>query len=428
MYGRRLALLALVATGSLLGCAPSTSLTVQLTSDLVPGVEVDRASYEITQEGVSVGTGNRDLIGVGSLGRPIRLALVEGVTESSYDVRVRLERAGAVVAQRHVRVRVAGVTITTVLVSRGCQGIACADGTTDTSTSCVGSRCEPIGCTEEHPELCMSPECMHDADCAPSSIACVDTICTQSLTCFDRPNDNACTTGQFCSTLTGCTSPGAGTTTTFDLVAGLRSNLLPASGTGTAAAQPGLDGWSYQYDPTTSFMGYGPLDAGRIDATSYRVMEMARTTGWYASYGLEIGGRGTLDVGGWTSATTDDAILVSPENSVQPVIAWRAATAGHATIDVELHLGGNPGGDVEVHVLARIANVMREIDHAYVSFDGLPDDYGQATAPATPDAPLHLGGSLDLAANDQYFVYVRVGDHDADDGAMLRGAITLVTP
>lgn len=409
-------------------CSAGSSLTVQLTSDLVPGVDVERVELDVTQAGVSVTSGSRSLLGAASLGRPLRLASLAALPPGAYEVHVSLDRLGASVAERHVRVQVSGETYATILVTRSCEGVVCPPGS-ESEGGCLGHRCVPLGCTEEHPELCASPECTSDADCTASALSCVRTVCTATGTCFDQPDDTRCAATETCSTLVGCTAPA--TAIELDLAAGLRANAATGVASGAPATQHGVEGWWYRYAPGGWFGAVGALSPGQMDPSSFATMEDAREDawrGWYAQSGLQIGQRGLVTFDSWSAPTwlgsTDgDTLQILPENSVSPIVEWRAPVGGHADVQLELRPVTSGGSDAELHVFAHRASGDVELQYLYASPGGAPDDYGNPTVAVDASTGRMLAASTDLAAGDSLFFLVRVGDNDAGDALAVRGAI-----
>lgn len=191
----------------LAACSPERVLLVQLVSNMSPGREIDTARVSVSdasgQEVARVDTPLR-----GTLGRPVRIASFTQLPGGTHRVTVTLRLRGADVQTRRVDRDLTDTTIVTVLMTRDCNGVMCP-GTGDPSAiECLGSRCVPPTCDEEHPELCPMPQCRTSADCAASTVACAPMACSTSGICFAQANDALCDPGVRCDVENGCVPGG----------------------------------------------------------------------------------------------------------------------------------------------------------------------------------------------------------------------------
>lgn len=202
-------LLALLAVLSLLGaCASTSSLAIQVTSDLALPSEIDGAVVDVMLAGTVIDHAVVALDASHSLGRPRRLALVPSLAPGTYAIHVALQHAGVTIVERDARAQVSGPSSLTLLMMRSCRGVACPGSADDPSAlACLGGRCVPPECDEEHPEACTHRACTTAADCPVSSIACAPSTCTASGTCFAPPDDALCASGEVCSEQRGCIDP-----------------------------------------------------------------------------------------------------------------------------------------------------------------------------------------------------------------------------
>ncbi len=198
------AALAVALLGS--GCAARPALLVQLTSNMSVEREIDVAHVEVGVEGGAV-LHAIDAPLTRRVSRPTRIAAFDDLPEGDYVITVELRFRGRGVQTRHVRRRVSGTTIVTLLMTRDCNGVMCpADD--PAAVECLGGRCVPPSCDEEHPELCPAPECVRDGDCAAGPVSCALGTCSASGACYAVPDDTACGSDQTCDLDLGCVASG----------------------------------------------------------------------------------------------------------------------------------------------------------------------------------------------------------------------------
>ncbi len=202
----------LVAVVALLvGCAPAgTQLVVQVVTDLAPVVDFDEIHVEAPAGATPVVIAAHAGAGYG---RAVRVLSVD-TTASVVPVRVALFLQGVEVVSASRTRRLSGpTTILTVRLSRDCIGVVCGDAL---AGACLGGVCVSDECTPETPERCPIGECGPTAGgttCAPSGLACVETVCAAEGICVDDPRDERCGAAQVCQAVGGCVAaigPDAG--------------------------------------------------------------------------------------------------------------------------------------------------------------------------------------------------------------------------
>ena len=208
-----------VLAAAVLGCGDDAlGLTVDLKTDLVPGIEFTTIRTEV-QDGAGAARGSEDhgAFATDSYVMARRVAEVGGLSVGDYAVRVRLlTPSGAPVVERLVRVTARRNVALTVLITRDCRGVACPQaGDSPSATACLGGRCVDPTCSSEQPELCGTDECMRDDQCMPLA-ACASGTC-ESGTCIFAPAPDACGPGLWCNPETGCLPlPSADAGVSFD--------------------------------------------------------------------------------------------------------------------------------------------------------------------------------------------------------------------
>lgn len=199
-----------VATVALLaGCEhPSApqSLIVDLRTDLVVGVEVDR--FTIAIDGAPVSSGR--LNATGDYIEGARLGELEPPRGARADLELELRDGGAVVARRRILVRLRGLTAVLFVVGRGCRDVTC-----DAPRSCLANRCLDPACLTGTEAACPEPACSTDAEC-PTAASCAEPRCRDGV-CFAEGIDERCGPTQYCDPGAGCAvRPGAAPDAGFD--------------------------------------------------------------------------------------------------------------------------------------------------------------------------------------------------------------------
>lgn len=184
------------------GDAGADRLLVDVRTDLVPGVEIDRVTVEpvapATTPAQRATAGPDDDFFAG-----VRVADFAGL-RGEVRFRVLLERGDEVVLERPVVVEVRGLTAVTVLLSRDCRGVACPLPDGDPSAAaCLGGACVEPTCTEEGATSCAA-ECSPDLDSeCESPAACAPRACVAGV-CVAQPSDGACAPDERCDPDLGC--------------------------------------------------------------------------------------------------------------------------------------------------------------------------------------------------------------------------------
>jgi hypothetical protein len=160
-----------VAFLSVVACDGSGgSLLVDLRTDYVPGVEIDRVQTLHSRERFDVDpTG--DIVEAAAITSAdylagVRIATLDGVEPGTHWIRVTLLLGETEVDRADVVTTVRGTTGVTVVMSRLCRGVSCpAPGDPPTYERCVSGRCVDPACAPETPEGC-GMICAADSECS----------------------------------------------------------------------------------------------------------------------------------------------------------------------------------------------------------------------------------------------------------------------
>lgn len=192
----------------LVGCgARSATLSVDLVTDLVPGVEVFavRTSVIATPSplgapaltsAIPLASGETTIDGV-------RVAELRGLALGSYHTTLELlDARGATLAERGIEVQLAGNYAMRVVVSRDCVAVSCP-GATDPAdrTECLAGRCVVPTCVVA--AECMSRECETDGDCPLPGVPCATAECRSGV-CLVVEVPGTCDDGLACDPDEGC--------------------------------------------------------------------------------------------------------------------------------------------------------------------------------------------------------------------------------
>lgn len=200
-----------------LACDSSSTLVVQVRTDLTPVAEFASVAVSVTgPDGVPVEQ-SFDVSAARDWGRGVRvaeLALAPGSYRALVSVR---ESGGATVIERPMRVEIepSEIRVVTMLLTRDCRGVVCPAAEGDPSAlACSAGRCVTEECVEESPGDCPTPECGGAADCAVR-VPCATPECTESGACFAAPQHHICDTGEVCDVVSGCVPEGNGATVEY---------------------------------------------------------------------------------------------------------------------------------------------------------------------------------------------------------------------
>lgn len=174
-----------------LGCGPEApSLSVDLRTDFVPGIEFDGVAVSVATETSTVAVlREQDFV------RGVRVGRFEAEA-GTQTVRLELLRAGEVLVERVATVTVAVDSVVQLVISRDCRDVRCAE-----SLSCRDGACVDMRCTASTPEFCPDPECMVASEC-PAAVSCASSICASGV-CLFRPDDSQCGAAT-CDLMLGC--------------------------------------------------------------------------------------------------------------------------------------------------------------------------------------------------------------------------------
>jgi hypothetical protein len=191
------------------GCGsedPTSSILVDVQTDLTPGVDFASIDVVATPAGTETGMTTRfeDVAGR-DFAAGVRVAELDGLPVGSVRVSAVLEDADrAFVGERATRVELGAEPYgLTLRVCGACEGLDCSGGTEPLVCDC--GRCVPVDCHPENPEACPTGVCDQDIDCGASS-DCVTPTCTSDGLCLFPRNDSVCATGEYCSLDMGCTA------------------------------------------------------------------------------------------------------------------------------------------------------------------------------------------------------------------------------
>ncbi len=174
-------------------------LVVDVETNLVPGVEFSSVHVQLDDRVVSIGA----LVG-DDFQTPHRAAEISGVSEGPADLSVLLvDASGATVLRRDIEIVIHGSVGITVVLSRDCVGIECAEPAPGTvATSCVDGRCLPRTCSPLDRLACGTPECTGASDCAVR-VECASPACADGI-CLAFGDASRCATGELCHPEGGC--------------------------------------------------------------------------------------------------------------------------------------------------------------------------------------------------------------------------------
>ena len=187
------------------GGATTYALSVDLRTDLVPGVEFGRVVTEV-DDGLTTDHGASEPASDYVAGT--RIADFGDLAEGSPLVRVQLLAIdGAPLVSRLSRIALKKDYALTVVVTRSCAGVTCPlpDGD-PAATTCVAGRCAAPECTPETPESCPSAECTSEGSCRTEN-RCLAPKCDHGV-CLFPPNDGLCEEGSTCNPTDGCLATG----------------------------------------------------------------------------------------------------------------------------------------------------------------------------------------------------------------------------
>lgn len=190
-----------VASGSY-ACSSDVELSVDVRTDLVPGVEFTVARAQVDDDS-SRATARRASFGE-DWTAGVRTGDFAAVGEGEHRIRATLvDDAGMLVVEREVWVTISSSRVVNVLLTRDCRGRSCGAP----ASACLGGRCVDPHCSSTTTTRCGDPACAHDSDCAAGS-ACVQPRCLEGA-CVALARAGACATGEYCDPALGCRSTGA---------------------------------------------------------------------------------------------------------------------------------------------------------------------------------------------------------------------------
>ena len=176
------------------------SLRIDVLTDLVPGVEFDRA--EVILGGL--GNATRFWHDSQEWETGARVAHYRDIEMGTYEGVVRLSLNGATVLSRPVVITINDDLARKIILDRSCVGVECPSaGGSPAAIACLGGRCVDPVCIDGRQDACPEPLCDPDSDCTGGAICAVAT-CSGGGVCLYR---NGCAPGEFCSVDTGACEP-----------------------------------------------------------------------------------------------------------------------------------------------------------------------------------------------------------------------------
>ena len=233
---------------ALVACSPAPAgLTVELRTDILPATEFASVQTEVSSApfASAAPTGsvrNAPADASADYVHGARVAELTEVGPGDWFVRVSLlDAMNRPLIRRTTVLSVRGRHALTVVISRTCARVVCPEtGDDPTATECSGGRCVVPRCSPETPELCPTPACRTDVECATG--ACGAGTCASGA-CLVSRDDGAC---------------GAGACQPDFTCSGARA----AGASDAAPADAGTDG-----GPRDAGTDVGPRDAGSCMAT-----------------------------------------------------------------------------------------------------------------------------------------------------------------
>lgn len=220
-------LVALLCLSACMSCADEEAeLSIDLRTDYVPNLEFTDVRIRLRQAGELRDDWHR--VGDGDYVRGQRISRFRSVARGPVELDVELYGPdGATLLRRPASVFFAGATTVTLVLTRSCEGVSCAEG-----LACSGSRCVDAECTPETPERC--GDGCELTPCTPMN-ACAASQCTSEGACLYEARPGFCDSTEYCDPEAGCRlRPG-----------GPRDSGMPDAGSLDAGARDA-----------------GPLDAG----------------------------------------------------------------------------------------------------------------------------------------------------------------------
>lgn len=199
--------IALVAAS---GCSnDGLLLAVDLTTDLVPGLEVHRARVtledraELGRQPPVARTVSELPLG-DALASGVRIAELRRLRIGAYRARIELlDRGGRPVVERRVHVRLDDDFVVRVVIARGCVSTICPrSGEPPDRTECVSGTCLSPECID--PAECgVPPLCESAGDCPVPVAGCASARCVEGV-CLAVGREGACAAGEACDPDVAC--------------------------------------------------------------------------------------------------------------------------------------------------------------------------------------------------------------------------------
>jgi hypothetical protein len=203
---RRLSYAVVIAALGLAGCGVRAgTLSVDLVSDLLPGVEIFAARTSVIAAGVDpepIPAERFELATTTDLTEGARIAEVRALPPGDYHAVLELlDASGDPIVTRRVDVRINGSLTIRIVVTRDCVFMGCpGPADPETSTECLAGHCVSPACADGS---CATAECQTDGDCPPPVADCAANLCRDGV-CLSFVTRGVCAVGTACSPDEGC--------------------------------------------------------------------------------------------------------------------------------------------------------------------------------------------------------------------------------
>ena len=369
----------------LVGCTDPSELIVDVSTDLVAGVEFDTVSLSLAELDRRASHPVQSAqLGQRFLESPLRVT--EEAPDGTYTLTVALERAGAAVLSLRARVTVAGTTGVSVVLTSPCVGVSC-DGD---APNCLNGSCVAEGCLTGLEDVCGDFEgCRVDTECPLAAVDCLAPLCLPAGVC--AVSETMCATGEYCDTRSGC---AAIPTEIADVDAGTDAGVDAA-----ADVDAGVDGALGSDAGTDAGIDAGPTDCLPLVGVTCDVFREAY---------LKASNTGASDLFGGAVALDGDTIAIG---APQEDSAARGV-GGVETDDTLTDAGA-------VYVFVRSGGSWTQEAYIKAPNSGASDHFGAALA--------FDGDTLVVGAPNESSAATGVDGDGSDDSAQGSGAVYVFT-
>ena len=188
----------------LTGCTQPVELSIDLNTDLVPGLEFSvvhvRVDGELSNE---IPVSQQDVF----LDPPRRIMDLANLSPTANrGVGIQLsDVAGNQIAQTFVIIDNRRDQAVTITLARSCVGVVCPDAGSDpVAMACLAGVCVDPKCVEGTEAECGGGECNIAEDCAPPLQSCLTVQCLGAQCVYGQAN--LCASEEYCDPQAGCTT------------------------------------------------------------------------------------------------------------------------------------------------------------------------------------------------------------------------------